>query len=51
MRKAYLAFQYAETLNGRRMEDRDAYDWLHENGIDLGKGDRGELTITNSRFS
>ncbi len=43
-RKAYLAFQYAETMNGRRMEDREAYDWLHENGIDQGKGDLGELT-------
>ena len=43
MRKAYLAFQYAETLNGRRLEDREAYDWLRENGIDQGKGDVGEL--------
>jgi hypothetical protein len=44
VRKAYLAFQYAETLIGRRMEDREAYDWLRENGIDQGKGDLGELT-------
>lgn len=44
VRKAYLAFQYAETLNGRQMEDREAYNWLHENGIDEGKGDLGQLT-------
>lgn len=44
VRKAYFAFQYAETMNGRRLEDREAYDWLYENGIDQGKGDLGELT-------
>jgi hypothetical protein len=44
VRKAYLAFQYAETLNGRGLEDREAYDWLSENGIDQGKGNLDELT-------
>jgi len=44
MRKAYWAWQYAESENGRRMEDREAYDWLRENGIDQDKGDFGELT-------
>ena len=44
IRKAYLAFQYAETMRGRRLEDREAYDWLKENGIDPEKGDLGELT-------
>jgi len=28
----------------RRLEDREAYDWLDENGIDTEKGDLGELT-------
>ncbi|MGA2064184.1 MAG: hypothetical protein ABSG86_04415 [Thermoguttaceae bacterium] len=44
VRKAYLAYQYVETANGRRMEDREAYEWLREYGIDQGKGDLGELT-------
>jgi hypothetical protein len=42
-RKAYLAYQYAETMAEKRLQDREAYDWLHENGIDAGKGDVGEL--------
>ncbi len=44
VRKAYLAYQYAETMNGRRLEDREAYDLLKEIGIDEGKGNLGELT-------
>lgn len=44
VRKAYLAYQYAETMNGRRLEDREAYEWLKEHGFDQGKGDLGELT-------
>jgi hypothetical protein len=43
VRKAYLAFQYAQTMNGRRLPDPEAYDWLKENGIDSDKGDVGEL--------
>jgi len=42
-RKAYLAYQYAETMVGRRLQDREAYDWLEENGIDTSRGDVGEL--------
>ena len=42
-RKAYLSYQYAETMAERRLEDREAHDWLKENGIDAGKGDVGEL--------
>ena len=45
-RKAYFAFQYAATKLGRMpevLEDREAYEWLKENGIDQGKGDLGEL--------
>jgi hypothetical protein len=44
VRKAYLAYQYAEGCAEKRLEDREAYDWLRENGIDQGKGDLGELT-------
>ena len=43
-RKAYLAFQYAETMKERRLEDRTAYTWLCDNGIDERTGDLGELT-------
>ncbi len=43
VRKAYLAFQYAETMNERRLEDREAYEWLRENGFDEDKGGLGEL--------
>jgi len=42
-RKAYLSYQYAETMAGRKLGDREAYDWLGENGIDTDKGDLGEL--------
>jgi len=38
-RKAYLSYQYAESKAGKRLQDREAYDWLHENGIDQDKGD------------
>ena len=43
VRKAYLAFQYAETMRGRRLEDREAHDWLKEDGIDQDKLSAGEL--------
>jgi hypothetical protein len=43
VRKAYLAFQYVESKAERGLEDRDAYDWLNEDGIDQDKGDLGEL--------
>ena len=40
-RLAYLSFLYAQAkLNGRRLEDREAHDWLNENGIE----DAGELS-------
>jgi hypothetical protein len=42
-RKAYFAYQYAETMAEKRLQDREAYDWLNENGIDASKGDVGEL--------
>jgi hypothetical protein len=44
VRNAYLAFEYAESMNGRKLEDREVYEWLHEYGIDTEKGDVGELT-------
>jgi len=28
---------------GKRLQDREAYDWLKEYGIDTDKGDVGEL--------
>jgi hypothetical protein len=43
IRKAYFAFQYAQTMRERRLEDREAYDWLKEHDIDQDKGDVGEL--------
>lgn len=33
-RTAYLAFSYAEAMNERRLQDRDAWDWLEEHGTD-----------------
>jgi hypothetical protein len=42
-RKAYLAYQYAETMAEKRLQDREAYDWLKEHRIDASKGDVGEL--------
>lgn len=40
---AYLAFKYAEARLGRRLRDREAWEYLHEYGIDEEKGDAGEL--------
>lgn len=33
-RQAYFAFLYAEAKKERRLEDREAYDWIREYGID-----------------
>lgn len=41
-RKAYLSFLYAEARNEGRLEDRHAFDWLYENGIDHDE-ESGEL--------
>jgi hypothetical protein len=43
VRKAYLAYQYAETIKCQKLEDRAAYDWLKENGFDSEKDEFGEL--------
>ncbi len=40
-RKAYMSFTYAEAKAERRLQDRDAYDLLEEQGIDV---ESGELT-------
>ncbi|TWT37011.1 hypothetical protein KOR34_19570 [Posidoniimonas corsicana] len=40
-RKAYYSFLYAEAKSERRLEDRDAYNWLKENGVD--DAERSEL--------
>ncbi len=42
-RKAYLAFQYAEKMAEKQLQDHEAYDWLKENGIETDKSDVGEL--------
>jgi hypothetical protein len=41
--KARLAFEYAESKRGCKLEDREAYDWLAENGIETDQGDMGLL--------
>jgi len=46
VRKAYLAFQYAETKKERRLQDKEAWEFLKENGLDE-KGDLGEMTDYN----
>jgi hypothetical protein len=43
VRLAYLAFSYAESKAGKRLEDREAYDLIKDEGIPEGAGDRGEL--------
>jgi hypothetical protein len=47
VRLAYLAFDYAESKAGKRLEDREAYDLIKEEGILEGAGDRGELEDYN----
>lgn len=47
VRQAYLAYQLAETMNGKRLEDREAYDYIHEHGLPENAGDLGELTGYN----
>ena len=42
-RKAYLAFQYAESKAGKRLQDREAYELLKDEGIPTDKGDLGQL--------
>jgi hypothetical protein len=44
VRLAYLAFAYAESRAGKRLEDLEAYALLQEGGIPGDAGDRGELT-------
>jgi hypothetical protein len=42
-RKAYYSFLYAEWKAEKRLEDREAHDWLHEYGIDPDEEHSGEL--------
>ncbi len=44
VRKAYSSFVYAERIASKKLEDREAYDWLKENGFPDDGGDQGELT-------
>jgi hypothetical protein len=41
--KAYLAYEYAESMAEKRLNDRDAHTWLRENGIGQDRGDVEEL--------
>ena len=43
VRQAYLAYHFAETKNGKRLKDQEAYDCLHEYGLPDNAGDLGEL--------
>jgi hypothetical protein len=43
VRIAYLAFCFAESKAGRRLEDREAYNLFREEGISGAEGDQGEL--------
>ena len=43
VRRAYLAYEYAEMKAVKRLEDREAYDLLKEEGIPEGYGNRGNL--------
>jgi hypothetical protein len=44
VRKAYLAFQYAESQAEKRLHDQEAYELLQEEGIPTDQGNLGELT-------
>jgi hypothetical protein len=44
VRLAYLAYAYAESRAGNRLEDQEAYQLLTDEGIPGNGGDRGELT-------
>lgn len=43
-RKAYLAYQYAETMAEKLLKAHEAHKFLKEHGIDPDKDDTGELT-------
>jgi hypothetical protein len=42
-RKAYLAFEYVQSKRAFRLEDREAYNLLDEEGISTGQGNLGDL--------
>lgn len=44
VRQAYFAYQLAELTNGKRLEDREAYDYIKENGLPENAGGLGDLT-------
>lgn len=43
VRQAYLSYQFAESKRGCRLEDKEAYDLLVEEGISTDQGNLGEL--------
>jgi len=42
-RQAYLSFEHAQTKHERQLEDKEAYDFLKENGIERNAGDLENL--------
>jgi hypothetical protein len=44
VRRAWLSYEFAESKVGKRLEDREAYGLLKEEGIDGDKDNLGELT-------
>jgi hypothetical protein len=44
VRLAWLSYCYAEVKAAKRLEDREAYNLVNEEGIPEGAGDRGELS-------
>jgi hypothetical protein len=43
VRKAYFAFELAQSKNEKKLLDREAYEWFNENGIPGDLGAQGEL--------
>ncbi|HEX5443977.1 MAG TPA: hypothetical protein VFW87_09125 [Pirellulales bacterium] len=44
VREAYLAYELAETTKSKRLQDREAYEYIRGNGLPDKGGDLGELT-------
>jgi hypothetical protein len=48
VRRAYLAFCYAETKAGKRLEDREAYNLLRDEGIPDDAGELGDYKLPHA---
>ena len=44
IQKAYLSYEYAESKVEKKLQDRDAYEYLNEYGVTSNEGDLGDLT-------